>query len=112
MYWSLTVLQVIEKATNYSPDMTRGVIVIESDLGQGKFPEAMEELSGNEAKHFALNTVAHMGLTHINGNIIGPYPGNSNGTVLGSDADAALPPTHPDRQPHRYRIDVPVTRKF
>jgi hypothetical protein len=53
-----------------------------------------------------------MGLTHINGNIIGPYPVNSNGTVLGSDADAALPPTHPDRQPHRYRIDVPVTRKF
>lgn len=104
------MLKLVESATNYAPDMTRGVVVIESDSGPGKFAEAIEELSGNDAKHFALHSVAHLGLTHINGNIIGPYPVNTDGKVL--DSDSELPATHPNRQPHRYRIDVPVTRKF
>ena len=104
------MLKLVENATNYAPDMTRGVVVIESDNGPGKFPEAIEELSGNDAKHFALHSVAHLGLTHINGNVIGPYPVNTDGKAL--DTDMELPATHPNRQPHRYRIDVPVTRKF
>ena len=105
------MFKIIENATSYTPDMSRGTVVVESDHGMGKFPEAMEELSGNEAKHFALASVAHMGLTHINGNVIGPYPVNAQGIVLDMN-NTELPPTHPDRQPSRYRIDVPVTRKF
>ena len=48
------MLKLVESATNYAPDMTRGVVVVESDSGPGKFAEAIEELSGNDAKHFAL----------------------------------------------------------
>jgi hypothetical protein len=107
------MLGIVTACCEFQPDMSRGVVVVESDHGPGNFAAAFEELQNPEARTFAQGYAASRGMAaaRINGNIEGPYPINSEGLVLdqvkGPDSKP-LPQTHARMQPHRYRVSVPV----
>jgi len=106
---------IVEGACEFSPDMSRGVVVVESDAGQGEFSKAFDELNALDARNFAIGyaSMRGMGAVRINGNVIGPYPVNGEGLPLDmvkDDKGFALPQTHPRMQPARYRLSVPVCR--
>lgn len=106
---------VVESACEFSPDISRGVVVVESDAEQGEFSRAFDELNSLDARNMAIGyaAVRGMGSARINGNLIGPYPVNSEGLPLDSVRDEkgqSLPQTHPRMQPARYRLAVPVCR--
>lgn len=109
-------VHVVAKACRIEPDCSRGVITLESDLGGGgNFADAIYELEASETRNFALGAAARAGISnpHINGNLSGIYPVNSEGLSLDQVKDEkgeALPARHPRMQPARYRIDVPVSR--
>lgn len=111
------MLSVVEKASRFEADLSRGVVVIESD--DTNFPMAIDELSSVEARNRAIGFAAvnGMGDPRINGNVVGPYAINNDGVPLEAVRDpvnpaVSLPPTHPKMQPARYRADVPVTRRL
>ena len=108
-------LLVVEGASQFTPDRARGVVVVESDCEGPPFTEAFHELDSQESRQVAQGYAAQMGVApaFINGNVIGPYPVNSEGLSLEhvrDDQGRPLPQNHPRMQPKRYRVDVPVTR--
>lgn len=110
------MLKVVEKECHFEPDMSRGIVTIESDAAvAAPFQAAFDELQGRDAVALAQRHAAARGCApaHLNGNILGPYPVNKEGTPL----EKVLPlngvprlPNDPLMQPARYRIDVPVIR--
>lgn len=109
------MLSVVESACDFSGDLSRGNVVLESDCDGPPFNEAHDELKGRDAVTTAQAYAAQRGCSpaHLNGQPIGPYPVNADGEPLDRVRDGkgdALPQTHPRMQPARYRIDVPVTR--
>jgi hypothetical protein len=111
------VLNIVVNACNFQPDRSRGVVVIESDLGPkgGNFQEAFSELESQATVQMAQGYAAQCGCAPamLNGNKQGPYPVNSEGLSLEhvkDDRGNNLPPQHPRMQPVRYRVDVPVCR--
>ena len=110
------MLQVVEAACEFAPDMGRGIVVIESDQTTN-FGLAIEELASADARNAALGFAASKGMgdPRINGNPSGVYPINSQGLSLENvrgDDGKPLPQTHPRMQPARYRVDIPVTRRL
>jgi len=113
------MLQVVESACRFQPDMSRGNVVVESscDGRTGGFQEAFSELDSMDARSMATGFAARhgMGDPRINGNVSSPYPVNADGVSLEAVKDGEgnpLPQTHPKMQPARYRVDVPVTRRL
>lgn len=108
-------LSVVPDACIPSPDGSKATVVVESDITPN-FPAAIEELSsvqGREAALWYARTNLGIAPAHMNGNTIGPYAVNHAGLPLeqvrGSNGQP-LPANHPDMQPAKYRIDVPVVR--
>ena len=107
------VLRVIEEASQFSDDLTSGVVVVESDL-EG---EVIEELNSVAARNKALGYANAKGVAdaRINGSPTGAYPiiadGKSLDQVQGANGES-LPYQHPDMQTVAYRIDIPVVRKL
>jgi hypothetical protein len=109
------VLKVIEAASQFQPDGSRGVVIIESDQTGPPFNAAFDELGGAEAVELAQRFAQTKGVApaFLNGNKLGPYAVNADGRPLEEVKDEngkSLPQTHPKMQPHRYRLDVPVAR--
>ncbi len=109
-------LTVIEDACKFTEDGGQGVVCIQSDRAS-QFNIAIEELQAVESRNLAVRYAASRGMgdPRINGNIGYPYPVNSRGVSLEQVRDESgksLPPQHPEMQPARYRVDVPVTRRL
>lgn len=110
------MLQVVQQASQFTQDFSRGTVVVESDITEN-FGLAIEELGTTEARTLALGYAAQVGVgdARINGNPSGAYPINVKGVSLedvrGPNGEA-LPPQHPMMQPARYRVDIPVTRRL
>jgi hypothetical protein len=107
------MLLVVESACQFAPDRSKGVVVIESDCSGPPFTAAFTELDSAEARRLAIVYAQSAGVVppRINGNVIGPYPVNSEGMSFENIHDEQgqpLPAGHPRMQPKRYRIDVPV----
>jgi hypothetical protein len=109
------VLNIVVAACQFQPDRSKGVVVVESDLGSsgGSFQQAFSELESQDAVNVAQRYAVQCGCApaRLNGNKIGPYPVNSEGLSLEHVKDGngnPLPPQHPRMQPARYRLDVPV----
>lgn len=107
-------IHIVESACQFTPDLGRGKIVVESD--DRDFQKAFFELTeGIDARNLAVAFAARLGMAspRVNGNIQGPYPINRAGIPLeevrGPDGQG-LPQQHEQMQPARYRIDVPVCR--
>lgn len=109
-------LHVIEQYSTFSPDMSRGSVIIESDLGP-PFERAFQELDGVAPVYLAQSYAASKGCApaYINGSRIGPYPVNADGQPLDAVRDKdnhPLPAEHPKMQPARYQLEIPVVRPF
>lgn len=110
------MLSIVEKASRFTPDFGSGVVVVESNYGEGEFARAIDELSSMAARNTAIGFAAAQGMSdpRLNGMHQHPYPINSKGysleIVRGANGEALLP-VHPDMQPARYRIDVSLTRR-
>ena len=109
------MLSVVKSASQMRPDGSGGLIVIESDRIGPPFNGAFDELKSREATNLAQDYAARKGcaLAAVNGNIIGPYPVNSDGISLEQIKEAngdPVPMSDPRMQAHRYRVDVPVVR--
>lgn len=109
-------MTIVPSACQIQPDGSKGVIVVESDYVGPDFSKAIDELSSVEGRNAAMwYARQHCGISpaHLNGNVIGPYPVNSQGlsleTVRGPNGEE-LPQTHTLMQPAKYRVDVPVVR--
>lgn len=110
-------IYVVEKACQFDDDFAHGIVTLESDLVGSQFPNAIEELGSVESRNKALGFAARQGVPdpRINGNPSGAYPVNCNDISLENvrdDHGGTYPPQHPEMQPARYRIDVPVCRKL
>ena len=110
-------MRVIDEASQFSPDGSRGMVVIESDEGGPPFTAAFTELEGMTAVAMAQQYATGRGCSPacLNGNKIGPYPVNAEGVnleLVRGDKGEALPQQHPRMQVARYRLDVPVARSF
>ena len=108
-------LFVVEDQCQFAADRSRGTVVIESTADS--FPTAIDELRDAKARNLAIAYAASevgMGDPRINGNLIGPYAVNSQGTpldkVMETNANDPLPANHALMQPVAYRVEVPVTR--
>lgn len=109
------MLSIIPEVCEFLPDRSRGVIVIESDIGGPPFNAAFDELKGTDAITMAQGYASSngLGVAYLNGNVEGPYPVNSEGLSLEHVRDGqgkSLPAQHPRMQPARYRVSVPVSR--
>lgn len=109
------MLQVVEDASTFTPDRSRGVVVVESDVDGPPFNDAFYELDSQDARHLAQGYAAQMGIApaYLNGNVLGPYPVNAEGLSLEhvrGPQGQPLPAQHPRMQVKRYRVDVPVSR--
>jgi hypothetical protein len=108
-------LTVVQDQCKFADDMSAGTIVIESsnpNLGL-----AIEELGSMDARNLATKHASMVGMAdpRINGNTGSAYPINAKGEsvlTLTDGAGQALPPQHPDKQPVKYRADIPVCRKL
>lgn len=103
-------MQVLEKESTTGP--SKGVVVIESE--QTNYARAIEELRGMKAREMALKYAAEKGLGSpaINGNPVGPYAVNARGETTEELEKQGIAATDPRRQPHRYRVEIPVTKGF
>jgi hypothetical protein len=109
------MIKVVEQACVFQPDMSKGTVVLESDVEGPNFSQAFDELNGMDARSIAQAFAASKGCApaYLNGNVVGPYPINSQGFPLDmvrSENGQPLPQTHPLMQPARYRLEVPVSR--
>lgn len=109
-------MTVVAQATQFAPDFSAGVIVVESTRDDN-FGLAIEELTSAAARTLALGYAAKNGVAdpRINGSTGSPYPVNRHGVALDSvkgEHGQALSATHQLMQPARYRIDIPVTRRL
>jgi hypothetical protein len=111
------MLRVVEDACNFTPDKSRGLVVVESDESGPPFHAAFHELDSQDTRNLAQSYAGEkgMGTAWINGNVIGPYPVNFGGRVVRGEPPRApqpppLPQTHPRMQPRAYRVDVPLAR--
>lgn len=109
------MLHIVEAACEFSEDKSRGTVVIESDQTGPPFDAAFAELTGQGAVQMAQAYAATLGCApaRLNGNRTSPYPINHRGLPLEQvrgDKGQSLAQTHPDMQPARYRVDVPVAR--
>ena len=108
-------LIVVQDACEFTPDRSRGTVVIESDITH-EFPQAIEELGSTEGKNVAMQFAAQIGCSSpcINGIASAPYAINAEGYQLDQVVDKhgqRLPPQHPRMQIARYRIDIPVAQR-
>lgn len=96
-------LSVIEAATEH--DGTAGVVVLESDIDGPPFTDAFAELNSSSAKNLAIETAAKGGLAdpRCNGMAHSPYATDDKGEMI---TDAVK------QRIHRYRVDIPVTRRL
>lgn len=106
-------------ASRFESDRSGGVVVIESDLpmSRGSFGAAHDELNSMEARHRAIGYANTLGIAdaRINGNTSGPYAVNKHGVPLEHVKDEkhqSLPLTHENMAVHRYRVDIPVTKRL
>lgn len=100
--------RLIKDKCTYDPTARRGVVCIESvEREPSQFSNAITELQTPEARTFALQEVAYLGMNFVNGNVQHPYPVNHKGQAL-DEVDQNLPVDHPDKQPAAYRLEVPV----
>jgi hypothetical protein len=111
----LMALNIVGKACQFSSDLSKATITIESDLPGPPFTDGIYELEQVGARNLAIAYAGQvgMGVAHLNGNTSSVYPVNSDGVPLHEvrgPAGEPLPPQHPKMQPARYRIDVPVTK--
>ena len=109
------MLKVVVEASQFQPDGSRGMVVVESDCVGPPFTEAFSELESQQAVHVAQQYATTQGCSpaYLNGNKIGPYPVNAEGLSLEQvrgPKGEALPQTHPRMQPAKYRVEVPVSR--
>lgn len=109
-------LKVVEDASEFSADMSRATVVIESDIGP-PFAEAFYELEGNDTVNLAQSYAATKGCApaYLNGNKDGPYAVNSEGRTLDSVTDnkgKPLSPMHARMQPAKYRMSIPLSKPF
>src|SRR4051812_18420089 len=107
------MLRVVEDACNFTPDKSRGLVVVESDESGPPFHAAFHELDSQDTRTLAKSYAGErgMGTAWINGNVIGPYPVNFGGLSLEharGPQGQPLPQTHPRMQPRAYRVDVPL----
>ncbi len=111
------MLNVVKETSSFLPDLSKGTVTIESSCVGPPFHAAFEELNGMDAVNLAQRFAAANNMTRafLNGNKSGPYPVNAAGVPLenvrGPNGEA-LPATHPDMQPARYRLDVPLATPF
>lgn len=111
------MLTIVPGACAFAPDMSRGTVVVESDLAAPDFPRAFDELNDPSCRAMALQYATRQGMdgARLNGTPIGPYPVNSEGLSLELVRDErgqSLPQTDPEMQPARYRVDVAVARSL
>lgn len=109
------MIHVVEAACQFTQDRSRGTVVLESDVTGPDFSEAFRELGSTDARGVAQTYASAQGCApaYINGNVIGPYPINAKGFPLDQvtgPGGQPLPVSHPDLQPARYRLEVPVSR--
>lgn len=109
------MVSVVESACQFMPDLSRGTVVLESDVEGPDFSSAFDELGALEARGMAQAYAASRGCApaYINGNVVGPYPVNSQGLPLDEvrgQKSEVLPQQHPRMQPARYRLEVLVSR--
>lgn len=107
---------IVEAECSFAADRSAGVIVVESS--NEDFPRAIEELASAEARQMAIGYAVTRGVADArqNGNVVGPYAINSEGTPLdkvpvGPDGQP-LPHGHPLKQVAGYRVEVPVCRRL
>lgn len=105
--------------TRFEDDLSRGIVVLEStcEKTRGNFSAAFAELDSQDARAKALGHAAQSGVgdPRVNGSPTAPYPVNKEGVPLElvKDKDGNTPPlTDPRMAVHRYRVDVPVTRRL
>jgi len=96
-------LQVVEEGTRH--DGTKGIVCLESDVSGPNFSSAITELDSGAARNEAIKVAAAKGLPdpRVEGLNNSPYPVDAEGKVV----------TNPMAQKvHRYRVDIPVTRRL
>lgn len=108
------MLSVVTGACTLRPDLSSGIIVIESDFGD-PFQRAHDELNGPQAKTMAISYASQAGVDgpRMSGNVRGPYPVNDAGVPLDEVVPfghESLPMTDKKMQVARFRVDVPVHR--
>lgn len=110
------MLRIVEEASHFQPDGSRGVVVVESDAATAApFHASFDELTSPDAIAKAQAYAIAQGCSPamLNGNKSSPYPVNADGKSLEQVTDEkgnSLPQTHPKMQPARYRIDIPLAR--
>jgi len=109
-------LVVVEAASTFTDDKAQGVVIVECSESR-QFAKAIDELASIGTRNLALGYAASCGMAdpRINGSPGHPYPINSEGlsleNVKGPNGEE-LSQQHPRKQPFRYRIDIPVTRRL
>lgn len=109
------MLQIIADACKFEPDMSKGIVVIESTLGGPPYNDAHDELNAKDAISLAQQYASQLGMAPawLNGNKQGPYAVNAEGIPLGDvrgPKGEQLDPKHPRMQPAKYRTDIPLSR--
>lgn len=109
-------LTVVVSKSEFQPDASRGVVVIESDIGP-PFTGAFDELQSLDAVKMAQQYAAAKGCSPpmVNGNKIGPYAITAEGLSLDQVKDKdgnVLPQSDPRMQPAKFRLDVPMARSI
>lgn len=113
---ALEPLFVVVEQCKFAADRSAATITVEARR-RDNFSLAIEDLQGTPARHLAISFAAQQGVPdpRQNGNVVGPYPVNSEGTPLENVVDQAgqpLPQQDPRMQPAAYRVDVPVCRRL
>lgn len=96
-------IKVIEQGTTH--DGTKGIVCFESDVAGPNFSSAISELTSGSTRHEAIKVAGMKGLPD-------PRVEGLNNAAYPVDAEGK-PVTNPlTQQVHRYRIDIPVTRRL
>ena len=96
-------IKVVEEGTTH--DGTKGVVCFESDVDGPNFSSAISELTNGATRNEAIKVAASKGLPdpRVEGLNNSAYPVDAEGKAV----------TNPMAQKvHRYRIDIPVTRRL
>lgn len=106
-------LSVVPAASTFAEDMSRGQVVVESDVAGPPFQAAFDELQSPEARTLAIRYAVSKGMSspRLNGANSSTFPVNDQFTPLEQvrGDDGKQPPlTDPRMKPHRYRVRVPL----